>query len=213
MVRHGDKMDETIVDKMRSLSVETLLQAHLHVILIGRLFGVPFLEHERVTDVLVYIEQLTDQIEVMEFPNSDAMTSLLNAIQAYEEMIIAEAQDQGTDIDVDMYDKKCSAFDQVLATYQQRAYLVRLRAGQASPAEELHEELDRRGLTDKVVVSMTKRSLRERLRSRKLRRKWLRTSEGRAYLRELLRRSHRHHHIDPKRSRTARQTAKLYAER
>jgi hypothetical protein len=214
MAQNGDNMDETIVDQFRTLSVEIILQTHLHVILVGRLFGVPFHEHEHVTDVLVYIEQITDQIEIMEFPNADAMTSLLDSIQAYEEMVIAIAQDRKPDVDVDLYDKRCSAFDQVLATYQQRAYLTRLRAGQVSLAEELHEELGRRGLTEKVVVSGFQRKSRtERAHARKLRRAWLlHTAAGKAYTRELAKRRRRHHNVDRDRSRTAKQAARLYAD-
>lgn len=207
-------MDETIVDQFRTLSVEIILQSHLHVLLVARLFGVPFLEHEHVTDVLVYIENLTDQLEVMEFPNSDSMTTLLDSIQAYEEMVIAIAHDRSADVDVDLYDKKCSAFDQVLATYQQRAYLTRLRAGQVSLSEELHEELGRRGLTENVVVSGFERKSRtERVKARKQRRAWLlHTAAGKAYTRELAKRRRRHHHVDRDRSRTAKQAARMYAD-
>ena len=207
-------MEETIVDKMRTFCIETLLQSHLHVILVGRLFGLPFHEHERVTDALVYIEQLTDQLEVMDFADSDTMTSLLDAIEAYEEMVIATAQDQNPDVDVDLFDKKCSAFDQVIATFQRRAYLASVRAGQTSPADDLHEELDRRGLTDKIVVSGFRRKSRtERAKARKQRRTWLlHTAAGKAYRRELALRRRRHHQVDRERSRTAKQAARMYAD-
>lgn len=61
-----------------------------------------------------------------------------------------------------------------------------------------------------LVVGFQKKSIGERMRARKQRIKWLRTSEGRSYLRKQKLRKKMHKRKDPKRSKLLRKVAQVY---
>lgn len=79
-----------------------------------------------------------------------------------------------------------------------------------SSTTAIRQALAANGVVGNQVVSFAKRSLQERIADRKKRRKWLRTSEGRAYLRHKNYRAKHVHRIDHNRSRTAKMARKMY---
>ena len=74
----------------------------------------------------------------------------------------------------------------------------------------LKRSLDNEGADSLLVTAFQKRPITERLRTRKKRIKWLRTSGGRAYLRKRAMRIRLHKRKDPKRSRLQRKIATVY---
>ena len=80
----------------------------------------------------------------------------------------------------------------------------------------IEAELDRLDVLNGCITvraSMHRRSLKERIRARRRRRRWLlHTSAGNAYLHRMDMRRHHLHHIDLKKSRTAKLAADLYVD-
>jgi len=200
------------IEHQKSLAIRICLQGHLHAIELGEKYGPSFGEHEYLSDAVWAIVMEHDLKVIMNMTESDGIKTMLGVVQRHEDLVMATLQEYFPELDSTTIVRQCSGFDQQLLTYLDEANSGRAAADSLSPAEEIQHELAKRGLADKVVVAMAKRGLRERIRERRQRRKWLHTSEGRAYMRDLIRRRHRHHHVDSKRSKVAHQAAKLYAD-
>jgi hypothetical protein len=82
--------------------------------------------------------------------------------------------------------------------------------GSTMALASLTRTLAEAGADFEIVTSFQKRPITERLRTRKKRIKWLRTSGGRAYLRKRAMRIRLHKRKDPKRSRLQRKIATVY---
>jgi hypothetical protein len=83
-------------------------------------------------------------------------------------------------------------------------------AGSTMALTSLKRSFDDEGADSLVVTAFQKRPITERLRTRKKRIKWLRTSGGRAYLRKRAMRIRLHKRKDPKRSRLMRKVSTVY---
>lgn len=195
--------------KIKDAYITFVLQSHLYALKLGTWFGPRFVQNEEIVGALrcVCAARTPEQLE--ELTTDGVIEAVISMIMRYEESVLAQAQVKGDG-------------DAVLEIqnmmFEFHAVMLQLHKEVGDPKNvdlvALCDELDQRGIdSSKVVVtSMTKLGLSERIIARRRRHKWLRTPEGKAYLRELLRRRHRHHQIDRERSRTARQAARLYAD-
>ncbi len=98
---------------------------------------------------------------------------------------------------------------QVLGKHPNESSFDRYHTATAA-LEEIKRCAERSGFETLVVGSFKKRHLGERLRLRKKHYKWLRTSEGRAYLRHQAIRRKMHRRKDPVRSKIGRKVAQVY---
>jgi hypothetical protein len=114
----------------------------------------------------------------------------------------------------DILEADAIGFDAVVQiTYAQLRQMRERELGtDESPVEAVASMLRDSGLDRCAVVGAAKRPLADRVRDRRKRRKWLRTPDGQAYLRTKARRRRRPHHIDPRRAKIARKSARLYSD-
>lgn len=155
--------------------------------------------------MFVDVETETDLNRLKTILRTSVIDRLLTLLEGYEERILASLT-RTEDCErfhaiVDEYDDAVADSATVLVIHIER------RSG---VVEDVTDALAQRGVT--LVSAMTKRDLAERIRDRRRRRKWLRTPEGQAYLRERRRRERTSHHIDVERSRTAKQAHRLYKQ-
>lgn len=200
------------LEYQRTLAIKVCLQGHLYCVQLGEQFGPEFTEHGPLNFAVSELIQEQDPKTIARFVDSCALNTMLNVVQEQEELVLASLGEQYSDLDTIQIRELFSDFTEQLLSYWQCAYGSLALTDGLTPAEEIQAELDRRGLTGKVVVALTKRGLRERIHDRKVRHKWLRTVEGRKHLRDLALRRRRHHRIDPQKSKTARLASKLYQD-
>lgn len=195
--------------KVKDAYITFVLQSHLYALKLGSWFGPRFVDNEAMVGALRCVCAARTLEQIQELTSDGVIEAVINMIMRYEETVLAQAQANG---DGDAFQEIQNMMFEFHAVLLQLHKQVGDQKGLDLVA--LCEELDKRGIDSSsvVVTSMSKRSLGERIIARRRRHKWLRTAEGKAYLRELLRRRHRHHQIDRERSRTARQAARLYAD-
>lgn len=193
--------------KTRDTYITFLLQSHQYVIELAQSFGPAFTENEALVGALQRVVAARTQEQLQELRT--VIDGVISTIMRQENASLVHAQLKGQSEKVVLIQ---------YAMFQFHALLLSLYTDVVDTDDldliALCDELDRRGIDSSsvVVTSMSKRGLAERILERRRRHKWLRTPEGKAYLRDLMRLRHRHHVIDPKRSRTARQAARLYAD-
>lgn len=193
--------------KTRDAYITFVLESHLYVIQLAQSFGPAFTENEVLVGALqrVVAARTPEQVQVLK----TVIEAVISMIMGFEETVLAQAQAKGDG----------DAFQEIQnMMFEFHAIMLQLHKQVGDPKGldlvELSDELERRGIDSSsvVVTSMSKRSLGERIIARRRRHKWLRTPEGKVYLRALLRRRHTHQVLDRERSRTARQAARLYAD-
>jgi hypothetical protein len=160
--------------------------------------------------VVAAISSTTDQSEIIGLPDSDLVTTVMDLVQTIED---AAASDLDP-IQHDILEADAIGFDAVVQiTYAQLRQMRERELGtDESPVEAVASMLRDSGLDRCAVVGAAKRPLADRVRDRRKRRKWLRTPDGQAYLRTKARRRRRPHHIDPRRAKIARKSARLYSD-
>lgn len=195
--------------KTRDAYITFVLESHLYVIQLAQSFGPAFTENEALVGALRCVCAARTLEQIQELTSDGVIEAVINMIMRYEETVLAQAQANG---DGDAFQEIQNMMFEFHAVLLQLHKQVGDQKGLDLVA--LCEELDKRGIDSSAVVvtSMTKRGLAERIIARRRRQKWLRTPEGKAYLRQLARRRHSHHALDRERSRTARQAARLYAD-
>lgn len=185
------------------------LESHLYAHKLGMWFGPEFSGNLTMVGALRYMCGMRTPEEIEEIKSEGVIETVISTVMRQEEIVLAQAQATG---DADDF------LEIQNMMFEFHSIMLQLHKEVGDPKSldlvALCEELDKRGIdsTSVVVTSMSKRSLGERIIARRRRHKWLRTPEGKAYLRQLARRRHSHHVVDRERSRTARQAARLYAD-
>ncbi|QQS03390.1 MAG: hypothetical protein IPK50_13865 [Fibrobacterota bacterium] len=167
-------------------------------------------DHRRFLRNLIGLYHVTDPAQVAGLHDSEYVADVLDAVQEFEEIALMRAEAGGMQKQVL---NRCTLVDGVIqeACDDMARFRTEVLGEQPSAAETVARILREHGLHDSVVTGMTKKPLSERVKNRKLRRRWLlHTPAGRAYLRALVRRRHQHHHVDPKRVKKSKEVARLY---
>ncbi len=196
-------------NKIGDAYITFVLQSHLYALKLGRWFGPAFDDNVTMVGALRYMCAVRTPEEIEEIKSEGVIETVVSTVMRQEESVLAQAQAK---------EDAEGVIEIQYTMFEFHAVLLQLYKQVGDPKGldlvELCEELDKRGIDSSsvVVTSMTKRGLAERIIARRRRHKWLRTPEGKAYLRQLARRRHSHHVVDRERSRTARQAARLYAD-
>ena len=198
-------MNKTIADAILTNAVELCLYAHEHLLALGEISGTPYRDPAAITSLIL---RLANEVEPSATTNMVILPEigeLLDLLDEHEEEAMAVCPERTEEIHL-----LCKRFDfdfaAITDNLEHRIRELELR----SPAmREIEQALADRGLPVQVIA-LTQTPLRERLHTRKLRRRWLRSEDGRAYLRQKILRRRRHHHIDVDKSRLAKKVVELY---
>src|ERR1035437_2391629 len=205
-------MDSTTLQSYRQLVIRLCAKAYAHMLDIADSYDLEISQqdHQRVLLVLVGISRVTAEPEVVRLPDSAAVQSILDLVQEIEDSAAVDLDP----IQLDLLDADSIGFDLTLHITIARLREMREKGlgVEESPAEAVASMLRDSGLHGCHVVGAAKRPLADRGHDRRQRRKWIRSEEGRAYLRTKARRRRHPHRINLLRSKIAHRTARLYAD-
>lgn len=200
------------LERYKTLVIKLILDAWIEATAIADDIDLHFSghDHRRFLRNLIGLYHVTNPAQVAVLHDSDYVADVLDAVQEFEEIALMRAEACGTR---EQILDRCALVDGVIkdACDEMTRFRSEVLGEQPSAAETVASVLRDHGLQACVVTGMAKKPLAERVRNRKLRRRWLlHTPAGKAYLRELVRRRHHHHHVDPKRVKKSKEAARLY---
>ncbi|MEN9306105.1 MAG: hypothetical protein RL173_37 [Fibrobacterota bacterium] len=200
-------MNKTIADAILSSTVELCLYAHEHLICLGEIAGTPYRDPSAITDLILRITSEIDPSASTNMVILPEIGELLDLLDEHEDEAMAACPERTEEIHL-----LCKRFDfDFAAITDNLEHRIRVLERRSPAMREIEQALADRGLPVQVIA-LTQTPLRERLHARKLRRRWLRTEDGRAYLKQKSLRRRRHHHIDADKSRLAKKVADLYKQ-
>lgn len=193
------------VDRLRYYALYFGLMAYAHALNLSIAFDAAIDDEDDALRMLDQVEVETDLETLRSLLRDELLDRLLGFLERHEEAVLSGLARQE---DIDRFHDIVDGYDDAVA--RSSRVLVLLLDRKRGLVEDVTDALAQRGIA--MVSAMSKRDLADRIRDRKLRRKWLRTPEGLAYLRERRRRERSHHHVDAVRSRTAKQAHNLYKQ-